>query len=232
MRLAIMQPYLFPYLGYFQLAAAVDRFVFYDDVAFIKNGWINRNRILLSGCAHYLTVPLAGAGSSHRIGDVRMQPRERWLPRLRESLRHAYARAPYYPTVSALFERVVSYETDSIGDLAAHSVVEVCRFVGIGPEFVATSSGYGNDALKGQARVLDICARERARTYVNLPGRRNLYHRAAFAETGLELEFIEPGLPAYPQFGAAFVPGLSILDVLMFNHVDKVRAMLHAGVAA
>ncbi|MBR7970790.1 WbqC family protein [Burkholderia cenocepacia] len=232
MRLAIMQPYLFPYVGYFQLAAAVDRFVFYDDVAFIKNGWINRNRVLLNGRAHYLTVPLAGAGSSQRIDDVRVQPSERWLPRLRESLRHAYARAPHYPRISALFERVMSYETDSIGCLAAHSVAEVCRFVGIGPEFVATSSGYGNNALKGQARVLDICASEGARTYVNLPGGRALYDRTAFAEAGLRLEFIEPALPAYRQFGATFVPGLSILDVLMFNHVDEVRAMLHAGAVA
>ncbi len=232
MKLAIMQPYLFPYVGYFQLAAAVDKFVFYDDVAFIKNGWINRNRILLGGQAHYLTVPLAGASSSRRIDEVQIQPRERWHPKLRELLRHAYAKAPHYAGVMELVERILSLDTDSIARLAAHSVMETCGHIGIAPAFVATSTQYGNDALKGQARVLDICAREQARTYVNLPGGRALYDSASFAAAGIDLAFVEPELRPYPQFGAPFVPGLSMLDLLMFNRVDAVRAMLLAGVAA
>ncbi|RQS73476.1 hypothetical protein DID96_08140 [Burkholderia sp. Bp8963] len=232
MKLAIMQPYLFPYVGYFQLAAAVDKFVFYDDVAFIKNGWINRNRILLGGHAHYLTVPLAGASSSRRIDEVQIQPRERWQPKLRELLRHAYAKAPHYVAVTELVEGILSLETDSIARLAAHGITETCRYIGIAPAFVATSTQYRNDSLKGQARVLDICAREQARTYVNLPGGRALYDRASFAAADIDLAFVEPELRPYPQYGAPFVPGLSILDLLMFNRVDAVRAMLLAGVAA
>ncbi|MBN3790859.1 WbqC family protein [Burkholderia sp. Ac-20353] len=232
MKLAIMQPYLFPYVGYFQLAAAVDKFVFYDDVAFIKNGWINRNRILLGGHAHYLTVPLVGASSSRRIDEVQIQPRERWQPKLRELLRHAYAKAPHYAGVTELVERILSLETDSIARLAAHGVMETCRYIGIAPAFVATSTQYRNAALKGEVRVLDICAREQARTYVNLPGGRALYDRASFAAADIDLAFVEPELRPYPQFGAPFVPGLSILDLLMFNRVDAVRAMLLAGVAA
>ena len=73
MKLAIMQPYLFPYLGYFQLIAAVDKFVFYDDVNFIKNGWINRNRLLISGKVNYITIPLSGASSFLKINQVLVQ---------------------------------------------------------------------------------------------------------------------------------------------------------------
>ncbi|ABF12096.1 WbqC family protein [Cupriavidus metallidurans] len=226
MRLAIMQPYLFPYLGYFQLAASVDRFVVYDDVTFIKNGWINRNRILLASAPHYLTVPLAGASSSRRIDEVRTQPRERWLGKLLEQLRHAYGRAPQYVPVSRLVEQVLSDSTDSIARLAAKSVIDTCAYLGLETTFVTTSTGYGNEALRSEARVIDICAREHAGTYVNLPGGRALYDAGTFAAASIDLEFVDTALPAYPQFGAPFVPGLSIIDVLMFNHVESVHAML------
>jgi hypothetical protein len=226
MRLAIMQPYLFPYLGYFQLAASVDRFVFYDDVAFIKNGWINRNRILLGGVPHYLTTPLTGASSSRRIEEIRVQPRQHWMPKLLELLRHAYARAPQYGAVNRLVERVLSDDTDSIAQLAARSVSQTCEYLDVDTTFVPTSTGYGNSTLKSEARVIDICIREQASTYVNLPGGRALYSREAFANAGVDLEFVDTALPPYAQFGAPFVPGLSIIDVLMFNRVESVRAML------
>ncbi|MCF1365232.1 WbqC family protein [Burkholderia cenocepacia] len=226
MRLAIMQPYLFPYLGYFQLAAAVDRFVFYDDVAYIKNGWINRNRILLGGEAHYLTLPLNGASSSRRILDVRIQPRDRWMSKVLAMLHHAYSRAPQYALAIQLVERVLSTDTDAIGRVASNSVTETCAYLGIETQFIATSTGYDNDTLRGQSRVIDICCQEKARRYVNAPGGRALYDSAAFLDAGIDLEFIAPETSPYAQFGMPFVPNLSIIDVLMFNRVDTIRSML------
>ncbi|MBN3836460.1 WbqC family protein [Burkholderia sp. Ac-20344] len=232
MRLAIMQPYLFPYLGYFQLAASVDRFVFYDDVTYIKNGWINRNRILLGGTPHYLTVPLNGASSSCPILSVRIQPRDRWMPKLLAMLHHAYSRAPQYGPVIRLVERVLSADTDTIGQLASHSVTETCGYLGIDTQFVATSSGYDNMMLRGQARVIDICLREGARLYVNAPGGRTLYDRAAFIEADIDLAFIAPETRSYAQFDTPFVPNLSIIDVLMFNRVDAIRTLLATDTVA
>ncbi|WP_250482929.1 WbqC family protein [Caballeronia sp. GaOx3] len=226
MRLAIMQPYFFPYIGYFQLVAAVDRFVFYDDVNYIKNGWINRNRVLAGAGDRYITVPLSGASPSAKIRDVPMQPREVWLRKMLESLRHTYAKAPHYARVSALVERSLSASTDHISTLASQTVVDVCQYLDIDTEFVATSTQYGNAELKSTDRVLDICAKERARVYVNLPGGRALYDEATFHSNDIELAFIQPNLSAYAQFEHAFRPGLSILDVLMFNTPDRVRAML------
>lgn len=232
MKLAIMQPYLFPYIGYFQLAAAVDKFVFYDDVNFIKNGWINRNRMLLGDQVRYLTVPLAGASPTQKINDVLIQPRERWLRKLLESIRHAYAKAPQYPHVSELIEQILTTPFEHISLLASHTVTEICRYLEIDTEFVASSTRYGNAQLKGTQRVMDICAREHALIYVNLPGGRALYDSEAFSARGVELAFIEPNLRPYPQCDDTFHPALSILDVLMFNSKDCVRDMLSAQVHA
>jgi hypothetical protein len=226
MKLGIMQPYLFPYLGYLQLVAAVDTFVFYDDVQFIKNGWINRNRLALGGEVRYFTVPLAGAGSSLGIRDVRTQPAARWRDKLMESLRHGYARAPHYAAVRQLVGDVLATDTTRIATLAARSVTDTARYLGLDTRFVPSSIVYDNSALKGPARVLDICVRERADHYLNLPGGRALYDPRAFDAAGVTLGFIEPELWPYRQSGADFLPGLSIIDVLMFNPADTVRARL------
>jgi hypothetical protein len=232
MKLAIMQPYLFPYVGYFQLAAAVDKFVFYDDVNFIKNGWINRNRMLLGDQVRYLTVPLSGASPSLKINEVMVEPRERWLRKLLESIRHAYAKAPHYPQVSALIGRILAEPLAPVSLLASHTVMEICRYLEIDTEFVPSSTKYCNAQLKGIERVIDICAREQASAYVNLPGGRQLYDSAAFSARGIELAFIEPNLCPYAQFDDAFHPALSILDVLMFNSKNSVRDMLSVEVNA
>jgi hypothetical protein len=232
MKLAIMQPYLLPYIGYFQLAAAVDKFVFYDDVNFIKNGWINRNRMLLSDQVRYLTEPLSGARPSLKINEVLVEPRERWLRKLLESIRHAYAKAPQYPRVSALIGRILAEPLVPISQLASHTVMEICKYLEIDTEFVPSSTKYGNAQLKGTDRVLDICAREQASTYVNLPGGRALYDSKEFSARGVTLAFIEPNLCPYAQFADAFHPALSILDVLMFNSKGSVRDMLCVEVNA
>ncbi|ASV97735.1 WbqC family protein [Paraburkholderia aromaticivorans] len=233
MKLAIMQPYLLPYIGYFQLAAAVDKFVFYDDVNFIKNGWINRNRMLQGDQVRYLTVPLSGASPMLKINEVLVEPRERWLRKLLESIRHAYAKAPYYPQVSTLIGRILTEPLAPISLLASHTVMEICRYLEIDTEFVPSSTQYGNAQLKGTERVLDICMKEQAATYVNLPGGRELYDSNAFSARGVELAFIEPNLSPYTQFNDdAFHPALSILDVLMFNSRNSVRDMLCVEVNA
>ncbi|MFJ2988288.1 WbqC family protein [Collimonas sp. NPDC087041] len=227
MKLALMQPYLFPYIGYFQLVAAADKFVFYDDVNFIKNGWINRNRLMLDGDIRYITVPLAGASPAKKINEVLMQPRERWLRKLLESIRHAYAKAPHYQRVSELIHEILHVDATHVSQIASRGVIEISRYLDLGTTFAMTSTVYRNSELRGAQRVLDICAQERASTYLNLPGGRALYDAEEFAAAGIDLSYIEPNLGPYPQFGKRFHPGLSIIDVLMFNSVDQIKAMLH-----
>jgi hypothetical protein len=228
MKLVIMQPYFFPYLGYFQLIHAADRFVFYDDVNYIKNGWINRNRLLLNGAAHYFTVPLAGASPFAPIDATRFAAAdERWRRKMRETFRAAYARAPHGEAALALLERVLGTATDSIAELARASVKAAAEHCGLARTMRDSSRAYGNGELSGQARVLDICRREGADLYVNAPGGRGLYDEAAFRAAGLELRFLAGRLPPYRQVGAgAFVPGLSILDIVANCAPDEIGAML------
>jgi hypothetical protein len=227
MKLAIMQPYLFPYLGYFQLVHASDKFVFYDDVNFIKNGWINRNRFLLDGQARYFTVPLAGASPFVKIRDIRIQVDDiRWRCKLLETFRVAYKRAPFAAKGIELLERTLSLATDSIADVARHSVTSVMEYLGLRRAIVESSEVYANAHLGGQERLLDICRRESATLYVNAPGGRDLYDEPEFRAVGIDLRFLDGRLSDYRQSTEPFVPGLSILDPIVHCSRDEVAEML------
>lgn len=223
-----MQPYLFPYLGYFQLVHGVDRFVVYDDVHYIKGGWINRNRILVGGKAHLFTLPPSGASPNRRICDVGLTDRERFRRKFLRSLAQEYRHAPFYDETVALLDSICAFETRDLADFLVHSLVRVCGELSITTEFVPTSRIYGNEGLRGQERVLDICAREGADTYINPIGGRELYHPEAFAERGVELRFLQMNDVEYPQGGGDFVPGLSIVDVMMWNPRPRIAEMLEA----
>lgn len=221
-----MQPYFFPYIGYFQLIAAVDKFVFYDDVNFIKNGWINRNRLFLAGEVRYITVPLAGASPFLKINQVGIQAGDGWRRKLVESLRHSYAKAPHFDAVNELFQRVVFSSEQDIGTMAKTSIMTVCDYLGIATKFVQSSTIYDNASLSSTDRVLDICVKEHASDYYNLPGGRALYGDDEFAQRQVALHFIQPHLIPYPQFAAQFQPGLSIVDILMFNDRERASSMI------
>lgn len=230
MKLAIMQPYVFPYLGYFQLIGAVDRFVLYDDVAFIKRGWVNRNRILVNGEPHLFSVPLENASQNRSIRDTLVSRAEfpRWRDKFLRTVDLAYAKAPCYRSTRLLLEEVLQPEPESAADLARRSIEATCKTLGITTPIIPSSTQYGNSHLHAQDRILDICARESATLYINPPGGRELYTAEPFAAQGLELRFISSKLPPYPQGTAAFVPALSIIDVLMFNSPESAREMLPA----
>ncbi len=222
---AIMQPYLFPYLGYFQLIHAVDKFVVLDDVTYIKKGWINRNRILIGGKPHYFTVPLAGASQNRRICDIALAGQS-WRPKMLKTFEHAYRRAPHYEQILSLAERVLANAEGTIADLAFASVKVVSEFLGITTVFVSTTRSYGNDELKGQARILDICAREQATTYINASGGMSLYASEDFAARGIDLKFLRTLECEYEQVSQPFQPHLSILDVLMFTGRERTAEFL------
>lgn len=221
-----MQPYLFPYAGYFQLVAAVDRFVFYDDVHYIKGGWINRNRLCLSKKVSWFTFPLCDASPNRKINQVCVQTAGSWRRKLLASVKQSYGKAPFFDSGFALLTEVVTSGETSLSVLAQESVVSVARYLGLGTEFVVSTARYGNEELRGTDRVLDICKQEKATEYYNLPGGKALYSSEEFSAAGVELRFIEPVLGAYSQLDPSFKPGLSILDVLMFNDRESTLRLL------
>jgi len=226
MKLAVMQPYFLPYIGYFQLMSAVDKFVAFDDVNFIKGGWINRNRLLLNGAPHTFTVPLRGASQNRLISDIELVEHPDWRRDLLSTIRMAYRRAPHYERASSLLEGVICHPATRLTDFLFNSLRELMSYLAIDAKLVNTSAVYGNSHLKGFSRILDICKQENAATYVNPIGGVDLYDRAAFAEHGVELRFLKPRPVTYSQGPCAHVPWLSILDVIMFNDPTAIRRFL------
>ncbi|MCI1188896.1 WbqC family protein [Hymenobacter sp. DH14] len=224
---AIMQPYLFPYIGYFQLLAAADCFVVYDDVQFIKGGWINRNRILINGKPFLFTVPLDSPSPNRNICDIDLGTNALWRSKLLQTIAQGYRRAPHFEQVFALVERVLNNSNArTIADLIRVSLVEIVAYLGLNIEIIPTSTQYGNRHLRNQERVLDICRLEQATNYVNAQGGRVLYDKEIFAINNIELNFLVTTMRPYPQGKGEFVPGLSIIDVLMHNTVAETHQLL------
>jgi hypothetical protein len=215
MKLAIMQPYFFPYIGYWQLIYAVDRFVIYDDVNFIKKGWINRNRILINGEPGYITIPLVGASQNKRICDIEMQTSAHWRNKMLKSIEFNYRKSPFFDEIFGEINRLISNPATNLAQFLAQSLEDIATLLGISTEFVRSSRDYGNSSLRGQDRILDICDREGATSYINAPGGQALYDTASFANANIDLCFSSGRISPYPQRAGEFVPNLSIIDALM-----------------
>ena len=229
-RLAIMQPYFFPYLGYFQLMAAVDAFVIFDDVNFINRGWINRNRINLNGAAHLVTVPLQQASQNRLICEIDVSADGVWRTRLLRTIQQAYARASQFRRVFPLIESIVAHPSQNLADYLRHSLVTLRDHLGLETAIVDTSRQYDNAQFKGEARIIDICRREQAARYVNAIGGTSLYDRGTFHTSGIELSFLAPQIEPYPQLPhAGFVAGLSLIDVLMNTSAEQAAALVRSG---
>lgn len=228
MKLGIMQPYFFPYIGYFQLIRAVDKFVIYDDGKFRKYGWINRNRILLDGRDYMFTIPLAHSSPNTLIKDTYIHQNlyKFFKTKFMKQLKQSYGKAPFFNAVYELVKQVLESEDTLISLLAFNSIKSVCQYINLNTPFVDSSTIYQNSHLPAQERIIDICKKEGADTYINLPGGMELYDKKVFAEYGVNLFFIKSKPIIYQQTGNEFVPWLSIIDVLMFNSVNEVREML------
>lgn len=226
MKLAIMQPYFFPYIGYWQLLNAADKFVIYDDVNFIKQGWINRNRILINGAPRYITVPLDGASPNKRICDIAVQGAQRWRSKIIKSIECAYSKSAFYSAVFPEIERQIRHESVNLAEFLAAHLTSMAEFLGIETEIIPSSHVYSNSDLSSQERIIDICRREGASAYINLPGGRELYDAESFGAANVNLEFLSSRISPYRQRTANFVPNLSVIDALMETGTDGVAERL------
>ena len=226
MKLAVMQPYIFPYVGYFQLINAVDSFVLYDDVSFIKQGWINRNRILVSGKPIFFTVPISKQSSFQEIRKTEIAEDQRLVKKIVLSLRYSYGKARYFNETMDIVVKVLCAKTRLIGEMASLSLVSVCDYLGIGTRFIYNPDKYTNSSLKKEERIIDICHKEWADEYINLSGGKELYSKRRFGANGIDLRFLEPKDVRYAQFDVDFTPWLSIIDVMMFNSVERIKGFL------
>jgi hypothetical protein len=229
MKLGIMQPYLFPYIGYFQLINAVDRFVIYDNIQFTKKGWINRNRILVNDKEEYFTIPLKKDSDFLNIDKRTVAPgfateKDKLLRRITAS----YKKAPYFDKVLPLVEEVINSGEENLFRFVQRSIVAVCDYLDIDTEITVSSAVPIDHELRGQDKVIAICLALNADHYINPPGGISLYSKEAFEQNNIKLDFLQPNAIEYRQFNNEFVPWLSIIDVMMFNSVDEIREKLNA----
>lgn len=219
MRLAIMQPYFLPYIGYFQLIASVDQFVVYDNIKYTKQGWINRNRMLQNGKDVIFSLPLKKDSDFLDVCQRTLSTefnREKLLNHFKE----AYQQAPYFTQTFPLIEDIVRYENVNLFEYLYHSITKICTHLGINTP-IRISSGIAIDHdLKSQDKVLALCEAVGANTYVNAIGGTDLYSKEMFHEKNIDLKFIRSKPFIYPQHNNTFIPWLSIIDVLMFNSIE------------
>jgi len=228
MRTAVMQPYLFPYIGYFQLIGAVDTFVFFDDVNFITRGYIHRNAIAINAKKSIFTVPLAGASQNLMINEVSIHEHEygKWWRKFGKTLKQQYGSAPFFKETFEMLNEVFDTPSNSIATLAEKSVIAVSNRMGLSTKFIKSSSIDYKKTGSAQAKVLDLCAFLDADTYINPVGGVELYDAAGFSKNNLELLFIQSENIAYAQKSDKFVPALSIIDVLMYNEPERIADFL------
>ena len=217
------QPYLFPYIGSWQLINYVDVFVISDSMQYINKGYINRNNILLNGKKHLFTLEAVGAKSETVINDVRVGNNAK---KLLSTFHHAYTRAPEFDQVFPMIEQVLLNPERSLGKFVGYSIQKVAQFLEMDTKFLYLSDLQGETNLKGQERTIDICKRVEADQFVNAIGGKELYDVDGFKREGIDLYFLRPEFIEYRQFNFDFVPSLSIIDILMFNSKASVKSML------
>ncbi|WP_028239388.1 WbqC family protein [Stutzerimonas azotifigens] len=223
---AMMQPYLFPYLGYFQLIAASDLFILGDNLQYEKRSWINRNRILCNGRATLITFPLRKDRLQVPIGGRRLSDDfGRHAAAILKTVTHSYARAPQRAEVLPLIERILAFPDHNLASFAEHSIRQICAYLGIETP-ILRASAFELGPVDRQERVIQLAHRVSALRYLNPIGGLELYCPKRFEASGLILRFLRMDEIVYPQLAHPFVPSLSIIDVLMFNDRATVRALL------
>lgn len=222
-----MQPYFFPYIGYFQLIHSCDLFVIYDNIKYTKKGWINRNRFLQNDSDATFSLPLQKDSDSLDVRDRHISA-DFDSRKLLNQLAGAYRQAPYFDTTMSLLEQTFGYDEQNLFRFIHHALVATCTHLGITTDIRISSEIDIDHQLKSQDKVLAICSALNATTYINAMGGVALYDKQAFLARGIDLKFLQPRAFDYRQFGAAFVPWLSIIDVMMFNSRESILAHIES----
>jgi hypothetical protein len=218
-----MQPYLFPYLGYFQLICAVDKFVLFDDAQWIR-GWINRHNILFQDKEKLVTLAVQNHPSRCSINEVIIDSsaRENYL----QLIESAYKKAPFFSDIFAIVENILGYEENNLSKFILNSLQRLSYTLEIDTEFLRSSTIEYDRGSNASNKLIEITKSLGAKTYVNTIRGEKLYNKEDFLTNNLELKFLNRTIKPYKQFKADFVPYLSIIDVLMFNGIEKTKQLV------
>ena len=227
MTLGVHQPYFVPYIGYFQLINAVDKFVVYDDVSFIKQGYINRNSICSKTDNLPINLLVAKISSNKKIVEHQLINDNRWKSKLVKKIGQCYAKAPYYKDRIGFVSELIVNDSLGLSDYLTIQLEDICRYIGITTEIVQASQCYNNSNLERAERLIDLCQIEETDSYINAIGGKELYSKDYFRDKGIELKFLKTDIKPYKQFSDDFKPYQSIIDILMFNTIDEIKLLLN-----
>lgn len=245
-----MQPYFFPYIGYFQTIDAVDKYILYSKLNYITEGWIHRNRILkVNEKPFYIYVNIKQKSSFKKICDIKFDNNKKWRKRILNSVYMNYKKRPYFQEIYPLVEYIINYDTEYLYKLNEFGIIEVSNYLSINTEIVNGNETYvnleekllkvdlndysefsfleGRKPIKKVLRVIEICRHEGAGVFVNAIGGRALYDKCEFDSYGIDLKFVRTGDFTYPQNSSEYFPNLSIIDVLMNCGQEKTRMLLN-----
>ena len=226
MKLGIMQPYFFPYIGYFQLINAVDKFIIYDDVNYIKGGWINRNRILINDKPSFINLKMNGSSPNKLIKEIHVSNDNRWKNKLLKSIELSYRKAPFFEMSFPIIEEIINHDEVNLSLYLENLIKRIAEYLEMNTEFVLSSNIEKDNSLKGQDKVIEICKSLGAKEYYNAIGGVELYSAENFNSYGIELRFLRTEYIEYKQFKNDFSPYLSIIDVMMFNSKEEIMNIL------
>ena len=226
MKIGIMQPYFFPYIGYWQLINAVDKYVIYDDVNYIKGGWINRNRILINDKPSFINLKMNGSSPNKLIKEIHVSNDNRWKNKLLKSIELSYRKAPFFEMSFPIIEEIINHDEVNLSLYLENLIKRIAEYLEMNTEFVLSSNIEKDNSLKGQDKVIEICKSLGAKVYYNAIGGVELYSAENFNSYGIELRFLRTEYIEYKQFKNDFSPYLSIIDVMMFNSKEEIMNIL------
>lgn len=231
MKLGIMQPYFFPYIGYFQLINLVDRWIAFDNIQFIDKGWINRNRILHADPSKewlFITVPLNNRGQFDKICDISIKMDVNWRSEIMGKLSSYKKKSPYYKPTVEFVASCLDTNEENLSRFVVHTLRETAKYLGIDTPIELQSEM--NMQIEGVEHpgqwALRISELLDANEYINPSGGSDIFNQSEFDEADIKLSFIEPHIVAYNQKRGGFIPGLSIIDVLMWNDISSIKENL------
>ena len=228
MKIAIMQPYFFPYIGYFQLINSVDKFIIYDNIQYTKKGWINRNKILVNSSDKIITLPIKKDSDYLDIKErVLANIWEQEKIKMLNLIKSSYKKSPYfnkvYPVISSIFE----VPNTNLFEFLLNSLHLLNSYLKIKTKITISSDINIDHSLKSTDKVIAICKEFNTNTYINAIGGQKLYNVKDFKNEGIDLKFIKSSPLTYKQYDNEFIPWLSIIDVLMFNKKQDIIKLLN-----
>ena len=227
MTLAIMQPYLFPYIGYWQLINAVDTFVIYDNIQFSKRGWFHRNNILVQGKKTLFSIPLKKDSDTLDVVERFVSDEaQKQVNKVLAQIQNSYNKAPYFKDVFPLVESIFLYDEKNLFRYVHNSIIQLCEYLDINTQIIISSTIDINHNLKSQDKVIALNKAMGSTQYINPIGGTELYDVGKFQNENIHLNFLKSEVPEYRQFKEEFIPYLSIIDILMFNSKEEVKRML------